>query len=131
MMGRIRDLYRAGSTWMFRRLGEAALHGLKDAWAPVPSFLIIGAQKAGTSALHNCLRQHPRLIPGRRKELEFFCRDTEFYRGYLYYNLQFPRLRPGQLAFETDPQYLYYDVCAERIYNYSPTIKLGKHFYMD
>src|SRR5262245_36153909 len=37
-----------------------------------PSFLIIGAQKAGTTALHGYLAEHPAIVPAQDKELAFF-----------------------------------------------------------
>ena len=37
-----------------------------------PDFLVIGAQKAGTSWLHEQLNQHPRVWMPREKELHFF-----------------------------------------------------------
>ncbi|MFM8302915.1 MAG: sulfotransferase domain-containing protein, partial [Actinomycetota bacterium] len=39
----------------------------------VPDFLIVGAQKAGTSSLYAYLRQHPGLFLSARKEPHFFC----------------------------------------------------------
>lgn len=38
-----------------------------------PDFLVIGAQKAGTSSLYAYLRQHPELFLAARKEPHFFC----------------------------------------------------------
>lgn len=37
-----------------------------------PSFLIIGAQKAGTTALFEYLAQHPRIVRPSEKEIRFF-----------------------------------------------------------
>lgn len=39
-----------------------------------PSFMIVGAQKAGTSSLHYYLNQHPQLKGTKPKELHFFDR---------------------------------------------------------
>ena len=39
---------------------------------PNPGFLIIGAQKCGTTWLHRHLSRHPELWLPPRKELEFF-----------------------------------------------------------
>jgi hypothetical protein len=44
---------------------------------PLPTFLVIGAQKCGTSSLHNYLALHPDIeMPGAAKELDFFLDDT-------------------------------------------------------
>jgi hypothetical protein len=42
---------------------------------PSPTFLIIGAMKAGTTALHAYLRQHPEIFLPEVKELNFFVDD--------------------------------------------------------
>jgi hypothetical protein len=40
---------------------------------PLPTFLVIGAQKCGTSSLHSYLAAHPDIeMPAERKELDFF-----------------------------------------------------------
>lgn len=42
-------------------------------------FIVIGAQKAGTSALDSYLRQHPEIgMPADKKELHFFDNETIF-----------------------------------------------------
>jgi len=42
----------------------------------LPDFFIIGAPKAGTTALHAALRQHPQVLMSRLKEPKFFlCKD--------------------------------------------------------
>jgi hypothetical protein len=38
----------------------------------MPDFLIIGAQKSGTTALHYALKQHPQIAMHKQKEPEFF-----------------------------------------------------------
>jgi len=45
----------------------------------LPNFLGIGAQKAGTTWLHNMLRQHPEIfVPSDQKELMFFDVEENF-----------------------------------------------------
>jgi hypothetical protein len=90
-----------------------------------PDFLILGAQKAGTSALGFFLNQHPRIKCARRKEVGFFSRDKFYELGPDWYARQFPRrVRPGILLFEATPEYLYYPFAAERIFQFNPRIKL-------
>ena len=38
-----------------------------------PDFLVVGAQKAGTTSLHTYLRQHPALFLTTQKEPHFYC----------------------------------------------------------
>ena len=47
----------------------------------MPNFLIVGAQKAGTTSLHYYLKQHPQIYMSPRKEPHFFeGRHRDFYR---------------------------------------------------
>ena len=46
---------------------------------PLPGFLVIGAQKAGTTALYAYLRQHPTVTGPSWKEVSFF--DRHYARG--------------------------------------------------
>jgi hypothetical protein len=117
-----------------------------------PSFLVIGAQKAGTTALYYYLAEHPGIVPSRDKEIGFFapelvadwpehpnhrilCRDGvtvfddphSYRRAAAWYHSRFPwphELGPGRLTFEATPDYLYYPRAAQRIFEYAPDMKL-------
>ena len=90
-----------------------------------PDFLIIGAQKSGTSALHSYLSQHPQIKGSRRKEIGFFHQDKRYVRGPRWYAKQLPlRFREGTLLFEADPEYLYHPCAAERIFRFKPAMRL-------
>lgn len=90
-----------------------------------PDFLIIGAQKAGTSSLESFLGRHPQINRAKRKEVGFFSRDRVYSRGPRWYARQFPfRRSPGVRLFEATPAYLYYPFVAERILDFNPRIKL-------
>ncbi len=53
-----------------------------------PNYLVIGAQKAGTSSLHQYLAKHPAVLTARTKEVQYF---TKYYaRGEGWYRAQFP-----------------------------------------
>ena len=55
----------------------------------LPSFLVIGAQRAGTSLLHQILLAHPDVyVPAQRKEVHYF--DRYFERGVEWYQSYFP-----------------------------------------
>ncbi len=54
---------------------------------PLPDFVIIGAQKAGTSTLYAHLAAHPRVLPALRKEVHHFDRRE---RGLDWYRAHFP-----------------------------------------
>jgi hypothetical protein len=48
-------------------------------------FIIIGAQKAGTTSLFRYLRQHPEVAFPHSKEAPFFCVDDAYSRGFASY----------------------------------------------
>lgn len=88
-----------------------------------PSFLIIGAQKAGTSSLHTYLTQHQDLVAATPKELHYF--DQETFASKADYLGKFPKCYLNKkIAFEATPRYLYYPLAARRIYEFKADMKL-------
>src|SRR5262249_16680816 len=62
----------------------------------LPTFLVIGAMKAGTTSLWQYLRAHPQVFMPEPKELYFFS-DTERYeRGVAWYRAQFAGAGAGE-----------------------------------
>ncbi len=56
-----------------------------------PSFFIIGERKCGTSSLYRYLLAHPNVLPGDRKEMQFFTREPQFVReNFASYLARFP-----------------------------------------
>jgi Sulfotransferase domain len=91
-------------------------------WRPLPDFLVIGAQKAGTTALYAYLRWHPGITGPSWKEVSFF--DRHWWRGEAWYRGQFP-LRSGQrLVGEASPSYLFHPLAPERVRSLVPDAKL-------
>lgn len=93
-----------------------------------PNFLIIGAQKCGTTSLHHYLCEHPDLFRSKKKEIEYFSNDKRYKKGkYSYYHSHFPPLNKlpiNGVVYEATPEYIYNPKCATRIYDYNPSIKL-------
>lgn len=90
-------------------------------------FLVIGAQKAGTTALFQYLKAHPSIEMGRQKELHFFDNEEHFsqtHTSYEVYHGAFPPLQYGKLFGEATPIYLYWEPALPRIWTYNPNIKL-------
>lgn len=58
-------------------------------------FLIIGAQKGGTTSLFEYMRHHPRIHMPPEKELVFFNRDHAFRRGWDWYLTKVTRGAPS------------------------------------
>ncbi len=93
----------------------------------VAEFLIAGVQKAGTTALHRLLSQHPSIVMPARKELHFFDDDDGVdwsCPDYARYHGSFPQRRNGQIAGEATPIYTYWPAALERIAAYHPRIKI-------
>jgi hypothetical protein len=88
----------------------------------LPDFVIIGAQKSGTSSLYAYLAQHPDIAPALEKEVHYF--DYNFGRGEAWYRAHFPlaatlrrrERRSGrrQTTGEASPYYLYHPRVPER-----------------
>lgn len=89
----------------------------------LPSFICIGAQRAGTTWLYECLKEHPELFLPSQKELHFF--NKEFDKGIRYYESFFDECENSrQIAGEITPNY-YHDLQAlQRIKETLPTVKL-------
>ena len=49
----------------------------------LPDFLVIGAQRSGTSTLYEYLVRHPCIAPALRKEVSFF--DLNYDKGLDWY----------------------------------------------
>jgi Sulfotransferase domain len=70
-------------------------------------FLIIGAQKAGTTSLFEYLRRHPQLSLPDGKELPFFSNEEARARGWGYYlSKAFALADPGSRWGTATPQYM-------------------------
>lgn len=88
-----------------------------------PNFLIIGAQKCGTSSLHNYLSFHPDFKPSLIKELHFFNRMIYFGESFENYLRNFSGPK-NKLYYESTPAYLYHPDTAANIYGYLKDVKM-------
>jgi hypothetical protein len=108
----------------------------REATAPfrvLPDFVIVGAQKAGTTSLYAYLRAHRQVLPAAAKEVHFF--DTcAWDAGPDAYRANFPlrahmwlahRLRRARvITGEATPYYLYHPLAAERLSVTAPNTKI-------
>ncbi len=63
----------------------------------IPSFFIIGERKCGSSSLFRYLVDHPRILPGRVKEPNFFIHDIKYITKHFdQYLMNFPLKRSEQ-----------------------------------
>jgi hypothetical protein len=90
-----------------------------------PKFMIIGAQKSGTSSLFSYLDNHPYLLGSKTKETNFFFFDSLFLRGDIVYDSYFDSKFFWQkgISFEGSVGYLYYPFVAERLAKYNPNLR--------
>lgn len=97
-----------------------------------PDFLIVGAQRCGTTSLFKALAQHPAVAPPfLRKGVHYF--DVDYQRGMSWYLGRFPvratsslaRIgKPGPLTGESSPFYSFHPLAAERIAQDLPDVRL-------
>jgi hypothetical protein len=105
----------------------------------LPSFIVIGAQRAGTTSLFDYLCRHPDVAPPTPpkkevwwwKELHFF--DYRFWRGLDWYRSCFPLALSRTLARrrghdlvtgEATPSYIVHPAVPERIASTLPDVRL-------
>ncbi|MGO1752175.1 MAG: sulfotransferase domain-containing protein [Psychroflexus sp.] len=91
------------------------------------SVFIVGAQKAGTSALHNYLIKHHEVSGGFKKELNFFNHQENYSQGKAWYHKQFKTplfYHPHKIYIDSTPQYLMDKSVAQKIYQYNPKAKI-------
>lgn len=114
------------------RRGIRLPRGLSARVGLLPDFLIIGAQKSGTTSLYHYLSQHPCMHRATRKEVHFF--DLHFHRGMGWYRAHFPSaqqafftrrvLRRPFVTGEATPYYIFHPHVARRVHEALPNVKL-------
>ncbi|UAJ73834.1 sulfotransferase [Synechocystis sp. PCC 7339] len=105
----------------------------------LPNFFIVGAAKAGTTALHHYLQQHPAIYMTPGKETNFFAYEGQQlnFRGpgdeavadfsitnLADYQAQFQGVTTETAIGEACPLYLYDCQVAQRIQHHCPTAKI-------
>lgn len=92
-----------------------------------PSFLIVGAQRSGTTSLYRALMAHPRILPAMRKEVHYF--DFQYHKGAAWYLAHFPpssrwSREQGVLTGEASPYYFVHPLAPERACAFDPTMRI-------
>lgn len=88
----------------------------------LPNFLIIGAARAGTTALHVWLAEHPQVCMSRPKETQYFTLDHS--RGAAFYESYFAHHRDEPAVGESTPMYLSLPSVPGRIATELPNARL-------
>ena len=79
----------------------------------LPQFLVVGAQKAGTTTLQTLLGLHPGLFLPNPKEVHYF--SLHYSEGLNWYKNHFKAAINDQYIGEITPYYLFHPFAAERI----------------
>lgn len=90
-----------------------------------PHFIIIGAEKCGTSSLHEYIIQHPQVLEPVEKEIHFF--TQVFDQGLPWYQAHFPPIPPGSsyITGEASTSYIgCHNNAPQRLFNLYPDVKL-------
>lgn len=111
---------------------EKLARGLTSPIRLLPDFLIIGAQKGGTTSLYNYLQDQPCIGSASTKEVHFF--DRRFTKSLAWYQGHFPtriekyyaQRLSGQtfLTGEATPCYLFHPHAPSRVATVLPDVKL-------
>jgi Sulfotransferase domain len=82
------------------RTGETRVKAERDRPTEqrLPTFLLIGAMKAGTTSLYHYLNAHPQVGTPQYKAPEFFVSEANWHRGVEWYRKQFSSVGPGVVA---------------------------------
>ncbi len=88
-------------------------------------FIIIGAQKSGTTSMFQYLRLHPEIFMPPAKELPFFIR-SEAPQAELdgFFKRHFSKAPPGQICGKATPQYMCNPAVPEKMFSCLPDVKL-------
>lgn len=97
-----------------------------------PDFIVVGAQRCGTTSLFRALEQHPQVVrPTLNKGVNYF--DLDYHRGKGWYRAHFPltatvRRRVGAdhpaAVFEASGYYMFHPHAARRIARDLPNVKI-------
>ena len=98
----------------------------------IPDFIIIGAQKAGTTSLYHYLTLHPEIFSAESKEIHFF--NINYKLGLTWYRSKFPTnvekfsrktlFRKKFLTGEASPYYINHPHVPRRIYETIRDVKI-------
>lgn len=98
-----------------------------DRGRTLPSFLIIGAMKGGTTSLYHYLKEHPDVFMSQTKELHYFVAEKNLRRGTGWYERQFSKAGDAVAVGEASPDYTKFPLhrgVPERIADLIPEVRL-------
>lgn len=84
-------------------------------------FIIVGAERCGTTSIYHNLCKHSGVQSAYTKEIQFF--DKYYNEGVDWYHKQFDKV-DGMLIGEATPTYFWNPKAAERIWEYASNMKI-------
>lgn len=92
---------------------------------PSLDFLIVGAQKSGTTTLHEVLSRHPQILMPKGKEWPFFASPEAEKLGWeAYWQAAFQEPKGERLSGKASPQYLPDTAAAKAIHRAFPRARI-------
>src|SRR4051812_20619515 len=88
----------------------------------LPTFVILGTMRGGTTSLVRYLGEHPDVYVAPQKEVHFF--DEHFELGVEWYEAQFEGRGDARQFGEGTPAYLYGDIAMQRLKQILPETRL-------
>lgn len=88
-----------------------------------PNFILIGAQKAGTTSMRFYLEQHPQVFMATAQECHYFNRE-EYFGDERWYAQWFVGAAQYHAVGEVTPDYDYYPAALKRIQQFDPDMKI-------
>lgn len=98
----------------------------------LPSYIIFGSMRSGTSSLYHALTDHPHILPALRKQANYF--DANYERGLRWYRSHFPTRRAARhlerrvgapvITGEASPEYIFCPEAPARIARDLPEVRL-------
>ena len=107
------------------RPARACYRRVTSPWRGLPSALIIGAQRSGTTSMFNCLARHPDVRRPLGKEVHYF--DLHYARGLKWYRGCFPyrgQLRGRVMTLDASPYHLAHPLAPKRAAKLLPEVKV-------
>ncbi len=90
--------------------------------ARLPTYIIAGGMRCGTTALNSYLREHPEVTVSSSKEVHFF--DEKWDLGLDWYRDQFPGSDGAIAVGEATPNYMFRPFALDRMRDTLPDVKL-------
>jgi len=90
----------------------------------LPTFIICGTQRGGTTTLYHYLKEHPEICMSEKKEVHYF--DLNYHKGPQWYESHFKNCQNKKVKAigEASPLYMYLREVPERIHETFPDVKL-------